>query len=478
MAAAGMGPRVTHVIEQLRLGGPLFALTGASRAWGAQGPRHRILSLLPADPRAIEHAANAGMSVLSAPALDTIKAELADADLVQLHFWNSPLIHEFMGARLAPMRVLAWCHVNGFHAPHVLPESLLQFADIVAVTSESSLRLPVFRGANPGKIAFAFAGADFSRIERTGPLSHEGINVGYVGLVDFVKLHPAFVRMCAAVNVPSVRFTVCGSGDSRQALEAEARQLGVFDRFTFSEHVDNVGSVLSGLDVLGHPLCTQTYAAAELALQEAMFAGIPPVVFGHGGMDTLVTPMRNGLVASSETGYVEAIETLCRNPELRKRLGANAASDARRLFGGERTVAGLQPLYEELLRQPKRAERSTEEPNAQPIRGARAFVRSLDSIGDIDWLASLEAAGDAACDAERRIATAGPAFRNVLLQYRFRYSDDAHLRLWTGLVFADQGRNALAASEFKASIELGLDHARVRHYFSMAAPSTLPRLHP
>lgn len=474
------GLRIVHVIEQLRLGGPLFAMAGASRHLEAGAPQdHRVISLLPADSLACRHAEQAGMTILSAPSASALEAELAHADIVHLHFWNSPVIHAWLATHWPPMRLLVWCHVNGLHAPHVLPGSLLDFADIIAMASRLSLDLPAFRSAEPGKLEFVFAGADFTRVEAVAPVAHEGINVGYVGLVDFVKLHPAFVRMCAAVDVPGVRFQICGDGNGRKELQRQAVSLGVSDRLDFVDHVEDLGPWLSRFDIFGYPLCAETSAASELALQEAMYAGIPPVVFPYGGMDALVTHKRNGLVVTSEDEYVEAVAYLCRHPEARRRLGLNAAADARHLFGAGRTACALQSLYTRMLGNPKRArpQGDSTTPDSGPATGACALIRSLDGIGDANLMTSLTASASEASSAEARISDAGPNMRNVILQYRFHYPADPYLRLWSGLVLAATGRSALAASEFKASIDLGLDHPRIRHYFSSAASPARAKVH-
>ena len=73
--------------------------------------------------------------------------------------------------------------------------------------------------------------------------------------------------------------------------------------------------------------------------------------------------------------------------------------------------------------------------------------------------------------AEARIAAVLPAVGDCLLSYRMRYPKDAYLRLWSGLLFANRKRYALATAEFKQSIEQGCDHWRAYWYLSRAARS-------
>ena len=71
-------------------------------------------------------------------------------------------------------------------------------------------------------------------------------------------------------------------------------------------------------------------------------------------------------------------------------------------------------------------------------------------------------------EAERRIAHMGPSMRNHILQYRIYYPNDPYLRVWTGIMFSQSGRYALAAAEFKGCLKNGLNSLRIYRYFNTA----------
>jgi predicted Zn-dependent protease len=124
------------------------------------------------------------------------------------------------------------------------------------------------------------------------------------------------------------------------------------------------------------------------------------------------------------------------------------------------------------MQQPKSLRRNTatSSKSSQSSAGASALIRSLDGIGDGDFVASITASNDIdAGAAEDRIARASPTMSDIVLQYRMHYPDDAFLRLWTGLILAQRGRTALAASEFKTSITRGCRHPRIYRYFARCA---------
>lgn len=464
--AANQPLLILHVIEQLTLGGPLNAIVGVVKYATPGSAQHRIVSLLPAQRRAREIALENGIAILSAPETETFTGLLASADIVQLHFWNSPEIHQFLAAPWPAMRVLVWCHVNGAAPPHILPRQLFEFGDVVVATAPSSLGLPVFRAADPERVALIPGGADFARLAGLQAPAHPGFNVGYIGRLDFCKLHDAFVAMSAAINVPEIRFLVCGEGRDRAELARQARALGVSERFSLSGFVEDIASILAQLDVFGYPLCAGNHATGELTIQEAMYAGVPPVVFPFGGAAEIVANGRNGIIVQNAHEYSTAITSLYYNPAERKRLGANAAQDARTRFGAQRSGPALEAVFERMMAQPKRIRASeTNDPPACGTTGAWSLVRSLDSNGDADFVTSLTAAREEdAAAAEARLADASPNMADIVLQYRLRHPDDPHLRLWSGLVLKKR-RNEIATAEFKASLALGCDYPRVHRYF-------------
>jgi glycosyltransferase involved in cell wall biosynthesis len=463
--------RVLHVIDQLRPGGPVQALIAATRQSRLQNElEHHIVSIGPADRRARLQASDAGLVTTAVPDAAGLRTLLEGADIVQAHFWNNPAIHAFLASELPPVRLLLWCHVNGAAPPHVIPKPLIDRSDVTVATTAATLRLPVFSAADPARVALVESSADFDRLAGLHPVAHDDFCVGYLGTVDFAKIHEAYVRMGAAADIPSVRFLVCGSGGAIPALRRQARELGVVERFEFHDYVDDVRSIFARMDVFGYPLPADTFATAELSLQEAMYAGIAPIVFAHGGPGQMVVNGETGVVVERESEYVAAIEWLYRNPRERKRLGENAARQMR--VRPQLSSRQSDEVYSRVLNCSKRARPAiaaeqprAETPSARRSRGAWSFVRSLDGIGDADVVASLTATNDAEAEAaERRIGRSSPTAQHVILQYRGYYPSDPHLRLWAGLILRERGRPALAASEFNASIALGCDAPRVSRY--------------
>jgi glycosyltransferase involved in cell wall biosynthesis len=463
----GITPRILHVIQQLSLGGAARGLIASGKYSCRLGDfRHDVVSLLRPDRRAINLAAEADMTVFDAPGKQELWNQIEHADVVQFHFWNTPELHDLLSDDLPAMRALVFCEINGEHPPHIITRDVVDYADIIVASSPLTLDLPLVRSLQSDQRALVFNGADFARLEGLHPKPRSTFNVGYIGTVDFAKMHPDYVAISAAINIPSARFIVCGDGGAASILKQQAHALGAEDRFEFRGYIEDVREVLADVDVFGYPLCEENYSAAELIVQEVMYASIPPVIFPFGGARNLVAHGENGLVVKDKADYVRAIQCLYENPDERARLGRNAATRARQMFGAENAAQRLNRIYARLMESPKR---KREAKVTTRRSGAWALVRSLGNA-DGDFVTSLMAENDAeTIAAERRIARVTPALGDIVLSYRNYYPDDGHLRLWAGLLMSGRQRPATATTELKRSVQLGCDHWRVYLYLAQAA---------
>lgn len=470
--------RILHVIQALTRGGAARGMISAARHAAQLAPfAHAVLSLGPCEPgaRALAHAA--GLNVLEQPGPAELHRAVADADIVHVHFWNTPELYAFLRTDKPAARVLIWIHVAGDHAPQIVTDELFAAADFVLASSPYTADLPVFArrsAAGQPPTGMVWLTAAFERLAGIRPRPHTGCNVGYIGAVDFAKLHPDFVAMSAAVALPGVRFLVCGGGRDLPVVRRQIEQAGAGDRFDVRGYVEEIGQVLEVLDVFGYPLCPETYACAELVLQEAMFAGVPPVIFPHGGAQRMVIHGETGLIVHSAAEYIAAVETLCRNDQERLRLGRNAQAFARQEFHAQRAAGALNGVYGQMLRTPKQQHRWPEPAlQAGATTGAALFIQSLGPAAE-HFRASMTAhSAEDLLRAELAIRRAPPVLVSAdgggILHYRRFYPADPYLRLWAGLVLHQAGRPALATAEFAKAAELGLDHWRLWWYQAQSA---------
>ena len=483
-------PRILHLIQHLIGGGGARAMISLAR-YSARlgGYEHQLASLAAADAVGLDLARQAGLPVLIQPGHAELQKAMAAADIVLVHWWNNPDLATLFRRELPAMRLATWIHVGGYHAPQVLTPSLIDFTDLSVACSPHTYAHPVFANLpeemRQQRTAMVLAGAEFDRLQGLTPRAHEGFRVGYIGTVDPVKMHSEFVNMSCAVNVPEVKFIVCGNGDLDWLTE-QAGKLGRSDSFDFRGHVEDIRSVLETLDVYGYPLCPETYAAAELNLQEAMFAGVPVVTFPHGGIGRLIQNGETGILVNTTEEYARAIERLHKNPAERSRLGANGAAFARRNWGAENAAREFNRHFARLLTQAKRTRQWGVPPDADISSlppsmadqvsqlaihpGARMFIESLGE-GAQPFLESLTSSElKVAVEAEDRIAGLSRIMHdNGIFPYREAQPKDPFLQLWAGLGFFRSGKDKEAFDAFTKAWQNGFTHWRVQWYRALAA---------
>ena len=476
--------RILDVIECLSLGGAARSAIAAAKYCRRIHPlQHRMLSLLPPDIRAVELAREAGITVLHDLNDADAEGEIRRADIVQVHFWNNPAIHAFLQRPMPSVRLLTWCHVSGLSAPQVIPGALLDYGDVFLAASSKTLALTSvrqFARQQPAhRLAVIPAFMDEERLSVVRRRGSDEFCVGYVGTVDFVKMHPRYAEMHRLPEIPNLKVIVCGAGAARKTLERQVREFGMEKHFEFTGYREDIGNILSRIDVFGYPLDPDNYSTGELVLQEAMSAGIPPVVLPHGGAAERVDHQVNGLIATGVEDYRNSVLSLYRQPERRRELGRAAKKRASDSFGGGVLAPELLRIYGGVMARPPRSRPGLDLSGEIRIQGkldSPGALRFMQSIGSAcrDFRTSMESDSiTEMLNAEARIAKAGHGMASIagggILHYSGYYPEDRFLHLWAGLVLEGAGRNALALAEYRKAMEKGFTHWRVTGYSVRAA---------
>ncbi|MBX2820340.1 MAG: glycosyltransferase [Rhodothermaceae bacterium] len=473
-------PHVLHVIEYLDKWGATRAVLSTAKQSAKLGPyEHSIVSLKPAHPEALELAKEAKIVVHDAPSMLQLDGLIDDADILQVDYWNAPAVNHFLHASLPPNRLAIWFHIAGTSSPQRIHEHLYNFADIpIACAPTPFKEHPLFKRAieknhmpEPGLVT---APADFDRLRTLTPVEHDGFNVGYIGALSFTKMHQDFISMSANIEIPESKFILCGEGNIEE-LQKQAASLDASERFEFKGFVEDIQSVLEIMDVYGYPLCEDTYAAAALNLQEVMYAGIPPIVFPHGGIKGLVQHNRTGLFVTNREDYKRAIEYLYYNPVERKRLGINAAAYARAHFGAKNAARAINKVYKRLLELPKRYHSWSEDPQdfapklshkpSSQKQTSDIFIESLGFEDNYFVLSKHETDTLIQLEADQQISKSSLlVFSNGISEYLKHAPEDPYLNLWSGLYQEENGNHAEALSAYATAISSDLTDWRVQWY--------------
>ncbi len=180
-------------------------------------------------------------------------------------------------------------------------------------------------------------------------LPPDGLVVGSIARLSEQKGHRYLLDAAARVLAarPEVRFLVVGDGDQRDALQAQARALGISERALFAGHRPDVPAMLGVCDVF---CISSTYEGTPLTLFEAMAAGKPIVSTAVDGCREVLQDGVTGLLVppSDADALGTALLRALDDPALRARLGA-AARAASAEYDISRTVERIQDLYDEVL---------------------------------------------------------------------------------------------------------------------------------
>lgn len=368
--------------------------------------------------------------------------EISDNDIILIHWWNHPLLYDVMvNINFPPCRIMIWNHVSSLFPPYSMTEKLVDFTDMLIFTSPVSyeckeiVKLPIKKRKKLDVIWSTVGVESFKEIKK---VHHDNFIVGYTGTVDFGKLNPNFIDLCASVRVPNVRFVVC-SGDSQQHLKDEAEKKGVSSIFSFEGRVPSVVPYLATFDVFGYPLQPNNFATCEQSIGEAMMAGVVPVVLNNVTEKYIVKHMETGIVAETLDDYHKAIEYLYNNKDELKRMSKNAIDYAKEQYDIKKTIGKWNELFNKIMSNEKKA-RSWDREDKVYMKPNELYIESLG-----DYNAPLKEFINSATNNEKKIALKNikrlfdtnimfySKNKGSVLQYLKYFPKDKYLQEWSKL---------------------------------------------
>ena len=146
----------------------------------------------------------------------------------------------------------------------------------------------------------------------------------------------------------ALRLMIAGEGPERQRLEVLADELDLRARVEFLGQVDDVGEVLSRLDVF---VVTSKTEQMPLSVLQAMAAGRAVAAFDVGDIKEMVAAgNRSFLVARGDRRALQqALTRLLEDRELRLEIGAANARKVAEVYPQSAMLAAHESLYETLL---------------------------------------------------------------------------------------------------------------------------------
>jgi len=375
-----------------------------------------------------------------------IKEKMDKADIIQIDWWNHPLIYNLLiNFTFPPSRVILCSHVNGLSRPNIITKGLVEFSDICLATTRATRKHPLFQSEgnilHRKKLRYATFPIDFERFGTILPKAHEGFNVGYIGTFDYSKMHRNFLSMSAAVNVPKIKFIICDQSGDKGNIKLEAQKYTA-GKFQFMGFIENIKSILEVLDIFGYPLSADHFGGGEQVIGEAMYAGLPVIAFSNPSEKEIISQNETGILVKDEQSYSEAIKALYLNPSERTRIGMNARRHAIKHFDQLKCFQEFETIYKEVMKFDKRSRTFNTLIRSSDISrdslGARLFIESLGDQ-DSEFLQSYERGREGSSDdINKKIMEVEIGMKTVtkgsIFQYLYFFPDDAFLNFWASLI--------------------------------------------
>lgn len=180
-------------------------------------------------------------------------------------------------------------------------------------------------------------------------LAPEGMIIGIVATLRSWKGHRYLIEAFAGLGDSRARLAIVGDGPMRDNLVGLVDGLGLRERVIMPGNQRDVLPWLQAMDVFALP----SYAneGVPQAILQAMASGLPVISTTIGGIAEAVQDGTTGvLIEPRDARALHAeLENLVRDPARRAALGAAAAEHARRHFGIDRMLDGMEALFRQAV---------------------------------------------------------------------------------------------------------------------------------
>jgi len=267
-------------------------------------------------------------------------------DVLHLHGYGATTFGR-VAAAIRGIPAILHEHANLTDTPwfqKVADRLLQRHTDIAIAVSKSTADFVIHARLVPAdKVKVVYLGApheEFSRVRSVDEVAEArrrlGILPGDFAIGTVTRLHESkgntyLVEAARLVldRHPNARFVVVGEGPLREPLEAQARALGLGDRFVFVGFARDIAAILSAFDLSVFP---SLWEGTPLTVFEALASGKPIVATDADGLMDVLTDRRDARIVPKRdaAALADAIIDLIHSPADRARLAAAASVTAER----------------------------------------------------------------------------------------------------------------------------------------------------
>ena len=269
-----------------------------------------------------------------------------------------------LAAILAHVPIVIGTEVNIYERKrrhHILAERmLLSRTDRVIVSANSVRDFYVDQiHADPGKIDVVYNAVDWKSITPSKSrqemraslgLQPDAKVAGVIARLTEQKGHRFLLQAMTTPALADLQLLIVGDGDLREALKAEAKDLGLTSRVHFLGARRDLGDLLAAVDVFVMP---SLWEGLPLSMILAMGANVPVVATEVAGIPEVVGDGRTGWLvpAGNSLALATALVDVFRDRARTASIAAAARDFVLPRFGVDGYVNSIVDLYDRLLRQ-------------------------------------------------------------------------------------------------------------------------------
>ena len=237
--------------------------------------------------------------------------------------------------------------------------------DCFICASDAIRHMLIGDGVPAARAVTVHEGIDIERVDRAAPaklheelwLPHHAPIVGNVAALVPHKGQRHLIEAARLVlpQVPDARFVIAGEGELRPALERQIKDHHLEKHVLLAGFRPDVLALHKAFDIFAMSSVTEGLGTSLL---DAMAAAKPIVATATGGIPEVVVDGQTGLLVPprDHAAMADAIVTLLKDDDLRRRMGQAGRKRACSQFSAERMVQDTLRVYQRVALHPHQEE--------------------------------------------------------------------------------------------------------------------------
>ena len=281
-----------------------------------------------------------------------------EIDLVHTHGYKADL-YGYLAAWRMDKPVVATCHnwVGGTAALGIYNQLdrmvMKKFNALAAVSDTVAERLRGY-GVSAEKIRTIANGIDVQSFESARPLpvlqGDRGPVIGMVARLDVQKGFEYFLRAVRDLRgtFNGLKVVIVGEGPDRERIEGLIQECGLQESVVLAGQQTDMPGAYAAMDLFVLPSLNE---GMPMTILEAMAASKPVIATRVGAIPRVINHGENGLLVDvrDSDGLRDAIESLLRDPERRRRMGDQAREWVKKNFTSQAMALKYREMYDEVL---------------------------------------------------------------------------------------------------------------------------------